>query len=314
MDVPGHEEIELALVKLYQVTGEKRYLDLARFFLDNAATPSSQQALRPVLPGPHADPRAETRSSATRFGRCTSTAAWPTWPSYSGDQGFIDTMDRLWDDVVERKMYVTGGIGARHEGEAFGDRYELPNDVGLLRDLRGDRHGPLEPPAEPDARRRAIRRRARTGALQRHSSPASALDGKQFFYVNPLASDGKHHRQPFFACACCPTNVVRVLPSLPGYVYAQDGKQIFVNLYIAGTGNVPLGDGVVAMTQETRYPWDGAVKLTVAPKAPAEFAVNLRIPGVVPRARGWPSTARRSRSSTWTRATPGSIAHGSRAT
>ena len=105
-----------------------------------------------------------------------------------------------------------------------------------------------------------------------------ALDGKKYFYVNPLASDGKHHRQPFYDCACCPTNVVRVLPSLPGYVYAQDGEQLFVNLYVAGKGNVKLNDRKIALTQETKYPWDGNVSLAVLPETPGEFTVNLRIP------------------------------------
>ncbi|MCX7424596.1 MAG: glycoside hydrolase family 127 protein [Planctomycetia bacterium] len=276
MDVPGHEEIELALVKLYQATGEKRYLDLARFFLDQRGNAAGH-----TLYGPYFQDHKPIREQDEIVGHAVRAmylyCGVADVASYTGDQGFIGTMDRLWDDVVGRKMYVTGGIGARAEGEAFGDRYELPNAsaycetcaaIGMI--LWNHRLSLMCADAKyADVLERVLYNGFLSGV---------ALDGKQFFYVNPLASDGKHHRQPFYPCACCPTNVIRVLPSLPGYVYAQDGKQIFVNLYIAGTGNVPLGDGVVAMTQETRYPWDGAVKLTVAPKAPAEFAVNLRIP------------------------------------
>jgi DUF1680 family protein len=106
-----------------------------------------------------------------------------------------------------------------------------------------------------------------------------ALHGELFFYVNPLASAGKHHRQPFFSCACCPSNVVRFIPSVPGYVYAVGDKGIYVNLYVAGTGKVKLGKETVKLTQETQYPWDGKVKLTVEPEKMEDFAIKLRVPG-----------------------------------
>ena len=196
-------------------------------------------------------------------------------------------------------------------GRGVRRRLRVAQRHGLLRDLRGHRHGPLEPPAQPDARRREIRRRARTGHLQRLPL-GRRLDGKQFFYVNPLASDGKHHRQPFFGCACCPTNVVRVLPSLPGYVYAQDGERFSSTSTSPARATCRWATAMVAMTQETRYPWDGTVKLTVSPESPGRVRRPSAHSRVVPRreAGGQRQAGRKARHVT--RATPRSTARGSR--
>jgi DUF1680 family protein len=275
--VPGHEEIELALVKLYEVTGEKRYLDLAKFFLDVRGDKSKRG-----IAGPYCQDHMPVREQREIVGHAVRAmylyAGVADMAAYAGDQGFIDAMHSLWDDVVVRKMYITAGIGARHEGEAFGDPYELPNDtaycetcaaIGLA--LWSHRMTLMHADAQyADVLERALYNGILSGI---------GMDGEHFFYVNPLASRGNHHRQPFYDCACCPTNVVRLLPSLPGYVYAQDGQSIYVNLYVAGTGEVALGEGRVKLTQETQYPWDGAVKLAVEPAGPRTFAVRLRIPG-----------------------------------
>jgi len=281
---PGHEEIELALIKLYQATGREKYFDLAKYFIDVRGDRSRRkiwgeyfQDHRPVR-----DQR-EIVGHAVRamYFYCGATDA----ASYTGDRRLVDAMNGLWQDVVLQKMYITGGIGARHEGEAFGDAYELPNAtaycetcaaIGLT--FWAHRMNLLH----ADGRYAdVLERAAYNGVLS-----GVGMDGTRFFYVNPLASDGKHHRQPFFDCACCPSNVVRFIPSLPGYVYAvTDGRKsseldaVFVNLYVAGTGNVPLPGNKVRLTQETRYPWDGAVRLTVEPEKAARFAVCLRIPG-----------------------------------
>ncbi len=274
--VPGHEEIELGLVKLYQVTGEKRYFDLARFFLDVRGDESKRK-----IAGPYCQDHVPVRQQKEIVGHAVRAmylyAGVADVAAYTGDQGFIDAMGHLWDDVVERKMYVTGGIGARHQGEAFGDAYELPNAtaycetcaaIGLA--LWSHRMNLMHADAQyADVLERVLYNGVLSGV---------GMDGEHFFYVNPLASVGKHHRQPFYPCACCPTNVVRLIPSLPGYVYAQDGKSVYVNLYVAGTGEVALGDAKVKMTQETQYPWDGAVKLAVALDKPQTFTIRLRIP------------------------------------
>ena len=278
-EVPGHEEIELALVKLSLATGDKRYMDLAEFFLDIRGDKSKRQSIF----GPYCqDHRPVSRQSeivghAVRAMYLYSGVA--DVAAHTGDQGYIDAMDRLWQDVVRRKMYITGGIGARHSGEAFGDPFELPNDsaycetcaaIGLalwshrLNLLHGDAH-------YADVLERALYNGILSGI---------GMDGEHFFYVNPLASAGSHHRQPFFPCACCPTNVVRFVPSIPGYVYAVGKRGVFVNLYVAGTGKITTPDGTpIGLTQETRYPFDGKVRLTLdMSKRAGSFQVNVRIP------------------------------------
>lgn len=277
VDVPGHEEIELALVKLFEVTGQQRYLDLAQFFLQARGNPAQRKQLYGVYCQDH-QPVAEQAEIVGHAVRAMYLyAGVADVAAYTGDEKFVATMNRLWDDVVLHKMYITGGIGARHEGEAFGDRYELPNDsaycetcaaIGLalwahrLNLLHADAH-------YADILERVIYNGVLAGI---------GMDGQHYFYVNPLAADGNHHRQPFYPCACCPTNAVRFLPSLPGYVYATSSDGIYVNLYVAGDGSAQLKDAPVSISQVTEYPWDGQVKLTVSPAAPCTFDLHLRIP------------------------------------
>jgi DUF1680 family protein len=275
--VPGHEEIELGLVKLYETTGQQRYLDLAKFFLDVRGDKSKRE-----IAGAYCQDHMPVREQREIVGHAVRAmylyAGVADMAAYTGDQGFVEAMHHLWEDVVKRKMYITGGIGARHQGEAFGDPYELPNAtaycetcaaIGLA--LWSQRMNLMHADAQyADVLERVLYNGFLAGV---------GLDGGLFFYVNPLASGGNHHRQPFFSCACCPTNVVRLVPSLPGYVYAQDGQSIYVNLYVAGTAEVALGEANVKIVQQTQYPWDGAVKLAVDPAKPRAFAIRLRIPG-----------------------------------
>ncbi len=276
-EVPGHEEIELALVKLYRLTGQERYLNLARFFLNERGNAQGHK-----LYGEYCQDHMPLRQQSEIVGHAVRAMYLYSGVSdvaaITGDPGYVTVMDRLWQDVVLRKMYITGGIGAQHEGESFGAAYALPNDsayaetcaaIGLA--LWNHRLNLLHADARyADALERVLYNGFLSGV---------ALDGVQFFYVNPLASDGKHHRQPFYPCACCPTNVVRVLPSLAGYVYARTDADIFVNLYVAGAGKVALKDAAIKLVQETRYPWDGRVRMTVSPDKDAAFGLCLRIPG-----------------------------------
>ena len=279
-EVPGHEEIELALVKLAQETGEKRYMDLAEFFLDIRGDESKREKIF----GDYCQDHQPVRQQAEIVGHAVRAmylyAGVADMAAHTGDDGYIEAMDRLWQDVVKRKMYITGGIGARHSGESFGDPFELPSDsaycetcaaIGLalwshrLNLIDGNGH-------YADVLERVLYNGILSGI---------GMDGKHFFYVNPLASGGGHHRQPFFPCACCPTNVVRFVPSIPGYVYAQGKRGIFVNLYVAGTGKIVYAAGTpITLTQETRYPFDGKVRLTLdKPKEKKGwFQLNLRIP------------------------------------
>ena len=279
-EVPGHEEIELALVKLYQATGNERYLELAEFFLDLRGDKTKRAKIFGANIQDHVPVRQQREIVGHAVRAMYLYSGVADVASYNGDPGYLDAMRQLWHDVVDRKMYITGGIGARHEGEAFGNAYELPNEsaycetcaaIGLafwahrLNLMEGDGH-------YADVLERLIYNGVLSGI---------ALDGRHFFYVNPLASAGKHHRQPFFGCACCPSNVVRFVPSVPGYVYAQSEKTIAVNLFAAGTATIAVGGKKVKLTQETRYPWDGKVTIVIEPlDAPSvDFELRLRIPG-----------------------------------
>ena len=276
-DVPGHEEIELALVKLYELTGKEQYLELSKFFLDARGNEEN----RPKIYGPYLQDHKPVREQDEVVGHAVRAmylySGVADVAAHTGDEGFMKVMDRIWDDVVNHKMYITGGIGARHQGESFGDRYELPNGsayaetcaaIGL--GLWSHRMNLLHADA---AYADVLERVLYNGFLS-----GVGLSGKKFFYVNPLQSSGGHHRQPFYPCACCPTNVIRVLPSLPGYLYAVDGDRLFVNLYVQSDAKVKLDGDAVSLAQETNYPWDGKVKLTVSPQKAKEFTLNLRIP------------------------------------
>ncbi len=288
-DVPGHQEIEMGLVKLYQVTGEQRYLRLAKFFFDerghahgrvlyrNHDNPGYMQDHLPVVE------QREAVGHAVRAGYMycgmADVAALTDTPEY------VDAIDAIWRNVVERKLYLTGGIGARHQGEAFGDDYELPNLTAYAETCASIAnamwnyrmfllHG--------DSRYfDVVERIIYNGFLS-----GIALSGNQFFYVNPLAFDGKfafnRHalaREPWFECSCCPSNVVRFLPSLPGYVYAHAADNIYVNLYIGGVAAIQLGDSPVRVRQITNYPWDGRIELRIDPEVPTDFTLCLRLPG-----------------------------------
>jgi len=279
-DVPGHEELELALVKLYQVTGDERYLKLSKFFLDIRGDESK----RPRLYGPYCQDHVPVRKQSEIVGHAVRAmylySGVADVAAYTGDQGYIDAMDRLWKNVVQRKMYITGGIGVQHHGEGFSGEYNLPNaaaycetcaaiGMALWNHRLNLMHG--------DAKYADVVERVMYNGI------LSGIDlgGEKFFYVNPLASSGGHHRQPFFGCACCPTNVVRFVSSVPGYVYAQSNHGIYVNLYVAGKGKIVSPSGIpIGITQETRYPWDGKVCLTVdvPKKHTGWFQIRLRIP------------------------------------
>jgi len=285
--VPGHEELELALVRLYDATGERRYLDLAKFFLDMRGN----EAERERLYGPYAQDHEPVREQATPVGHAVRAmylyCGMADVAAYTRDQAMIDALDRLWTSTVTRKMHVTGGVGARRGGEAFGDDYELPNAsaycetcaaCGLI--FWNRRMNLLHGHAKyADVMERALYNGFLSGV---------SLDGKKFFYVNPLASSGNHHRSAWFGCSCCPTNVVRTVPSVPGCVYATDSGAIYVNLYAAGTAEIDHPKGTVTLAQETRYPWDGTIKIRVAPEKPTALTLALRVPAW---ARGQTRTA-----------------------
>jgi len=276
-DVPGHEEIELALVKLAELTGEDRYFKLAQFFIDIRGDAEKREKLY----GPYCQDHKPVRQQSEIVGHAVRAmylySGVADVAGYTGDKGLVDAMGRLWQSVTGRKMYVTGGIGVQGHGEGFSADYALPNEaaycetcaaIGMA--LWNHRLNLLHADARyADVLERAIYNGVLSGI---------ALNGTKFFYVNPLASGGGHHRQPFYGCACCPTNVVRFVPSVPGYVYATGENSVYVNLYAAGTAKIPVAGQTVTITQETNYPWDGDVKLTIRCERPARWSFCLRTP------------------------------------
>ncbi|MBI3469955.1 MAG: glycoside hydrolase family 127 protein [Candidatus Solibacter usitatus] len=270
---PGHQITEMGLVKLYRATGNERYLDLAKFLLDvrgPKGRPYNQAHLRVV-------DQTEAVGHAVRATYMYSGIA--DVAALTGEAAYLNAIDRIWENVAGKKLYITGGIGATGAGEAFGRNYELPNMsaynetcAAIGNDYWNHRLFLLH----ADARYIDVLERTLYNGLLSGVS----LDGKTFFYPNPLESNGQHARSPWFGVACCPGNITRFLASLPGYVYAQTGETLFVNLFAAGTAKIAMnGNRAVALSQETRYPWDGLVKITVNPERRGKFTINVRIPG-----------------------------------
>ena len=233
--VPGHQIAEMALAKLYLVTGEKKYLDQAKFFLDKRGyttrTDEYSQAHKPVLEQDEAVGHAVR--AAYMYAGMADVAA------LTGDQGYIDAIDAIWDNIVTKKLYITGGIGE----SKYYDVLERTLYNGLISGV--------------------------------------SLDGGGFFYPNPLESIGQHQRQPWFGCACCPSNICRFIPSLPGYVYATKGSDVYVNLFMSNTSNLTVNGKKVQLSQETRYPWNGDIAITVDNNKAKAWTMKVRIPGWV---------------------------------
>src|SRR5215510_2653476 len=270
---PGHEIVEMGLAKLYRATGDPRYLDLAKFFLDVRGPGGDdyhQSRIKPV-------DQTEAVGHAVRAGYLYSGMA--DVAALTGDERYVRAIDTIWENVVGKKLYLTGGIGALGAGEAFGRNYQLPNlsaycetCAAVANDYWNLRlfllHG--------DAKYVDVMERTLYNGLLSGVS----LDGRRFFYPNPLESDGQHQRSPWFGVACCPGNMTRFLASVPGYVYAQQGDTLYVNLFVGSQAEIKMDNGrTVKMVQETRYPWDGRVKMTVNPDKSGQFTINVRIPG-----------------------------------
>ena len=273
--VPGHQIAEMALVRLYLVTGDRKYLDQAKFFLDARGYTNRKdvysQAHKPVLKQDEAVGHA-VRATYMYAGMADVAAI-------TGNSSYIKAVDKIWYNIVSKKIYITGGIGARHAGEAFGDNYELPNFSAYNETCAAIGnvyvnyrlfllHG--------DAKYFDVLERTLYNGL----ISGVSLDGGSFFYPNPLASTGGYSRKPWFGCACCPSNISRFIPSLPGYVYAVKDDQVYVNLFMSNRGELKVNRKKVVLEQETSYPWNGDIRIRVA-QGNLAFTMNLRIPGWV---------------------------------
>ncbi len=282
--VPLHQEIELALVKLYQETNETKYLDFAKWLLEERG--HGKEA------GPMWDKGPDTKGvdCQTDIPAKDIKEAWGhavrAMYQYCGmldidvnrkDNTFTPAVNLVWDNAIHKKMYITGGVGARHHGEAFGDDYELPNkeayvetcsSIGMV--LWNHRMNLLY----GDAKYANVTERTLYNALLAGVS----LDGRRVFYTNPLESDGKHHRGEKYGTACCPTNVTRFIPSIGSYIYAQKGDEVLVNLYMGSETKLQLNNTPLTLIQQTNYPYDGRVTITVVPASTTQGKIKVRIP------------------------------------
>ncbi|HYG35610.1 MAG TPA: glycoside hydrolase family 127 protein, partial [Clostridia bacterium] len=277
---PGHQVIEMGLAKLYRATGDQRYLNLAKFFLDVRGPkedPYNQRHLRVI-------DQTEAVGHAVRANYMYSGMA--DVAALTGDERYLKAITRIWENVVSKKLHITGGVGARAAGEAYGENYELPNNCynetcAAIAFLMWNHRMFL---MSGEGKFMDVFERT----LYNGFPSGVSLSGDRFFYPNPLEYDGKavnNHghagRAPWFGCACCPPNVLRTLAALTGYFYAVRDEQLFVNLYAQSEASAVVGQVPVKLSQETDYPWNGKVKLTVSPERATDFTLCLRLPGWV---------------------------------
>lgn len=279
--VPGHEEIELALVKLYRLTQDKRYLDFAQWLLEERGhgygskggqgtwTPEHVQDLVPV---------SQLTDISGHAVRCMYLyCGMADVAALTGNKSYLAALDRLWDDIVLRNMYITGGIGSSHHNEGFTTDYDLPNreaycetcaSVGMV--LWNHRMAQLTADAKYVD---VLERSMYNGALA-----GTSLAGDLFFYVNPLEADSTIHRLPWYGTACCPSQISRFLPSIGNYIYGESDRALWVNLFIGSTARTTIDGTEVTLTQKTRYPWQSRVELTCTADKPLNRELRVRIP------------------------------------
>ena len=274
--VPGHQIAEMALCRLYLATGDRKYLDQAKFFLDYRGKTSFRheysQSHKPVVEQDEAVGHAVR--AAYMYAGMADVAA------LTGDSAYINAIDAIWDNIVTKKLYITGGIGATHNGEAFGPNYYLPNISAYCETcaaignvyvnhrlflLHGD-----------SKYYDVLERTLYNGLLS-----GVSLDGGKFFYPNPLESAGQHQRQAWFGCACCPSNICRFIPSLPGYVYAVKDRDVYVNLFLSNSSTLNVDGKKVSLTQTTDYPYGDSIRIKIDENRCGEFTLKVRIPGWV---------------------------------
>jgi len=287
---PGHEIVEMGLVRLYRITGKADYLNLAKFFIDQRGIKKYNkksenvyengtyfQDDKPVIEQDEAEGHA-VRAMYLYSGMADVAAL-------TGDTSYLKAIDKIWENMVSKKMYVQGSIGAVGDGERFGANYELPNETAYNETCAAigsvfwnERmfllHG--------DSKYIDVLEKTLYNGL----ISGVGLDGKSFFYTNAMQvsnsftfPDLERGRSGWFTCSCCPTNLVRLLPSIPGYIYAQDGNNVYVNLFISGTGNLVVDNKTVKITQQNNYPWDGGMAFIIDPASATEMNLRIRIPG-----------------------------------
>lgn len=282
--VPGHQIVETGLLKLYQITGNKDYLKLAKYYLDNRGNPNNHK-----LYGEYAQDHIPVVQQNEAVGHAVRAvymyAGMTDIVALTKDKAYENAVNNLWENMVNKKMYITGGIGSRHDGEAFGVNYELPNltayneTCAAIGDVYWNHR--LHSLYGKSKYFDIIERTMYNGLIS-----GISLDGKQFFYPNALEADGVYKsnrgsctRQAWFDCSCCPTNLIRFIPSIPGLIYSKTNDALYVNLYASNDASFKLGKTDLQISQQTSYPWNGKVAIAVNPKKESKFTLKLRVPG-----------------------------------
>jgi len=289
-DAPGHQEIEIGLGKLYRTTGEKKYLELAQFFLDERGKSDLRdyksdsqwengaywQDHKPVIEQDEAVGHA-VRAVYMYSGMADVAAL-------TGNQEYMNAIDLIWENVVGKKFYITGGIGAMYEGEAFGENYQLPNHAynetcaAIANVFWNHRMFLMNGESKYID---VLERTLYNGMLS-----GISFEGNTFFYPNVLEFDGEDkfnqgasERKPWFNCSCCPSNLSRFIPAIPNYIYAQSGDEIYANLFMASKTSFNLNKKEFSIEQETKYPWEGNIKFKISAEKPVDFNFKIRVPG-----------------------------------
>ena len=279
-NVPHHQEVESALIELYRVTNTRRYLKLAQFFIDHRGDHKGRPSVT-FYGQDHLPVRKQSEIVGHAVRAMYNCVNMASLYAETGDAELLAATKRLWASTTRRKLYVTGAVGAIGRGESFGNDYQLPNQTAYAETCAGiglaffaHQMWRITPDAEYiDVLERALYNEILGGV---------AITGDAFFYNNKLLSTGRgwgSSRQKWFRCACCPSNICRFIPAVPGYMYGHLADDLYVNSFIPGTATVKADSRTVTLKQETNYPWDGAVKITVNPAKTAEFTINVRIPG-----------------------------------
>ena len=282
--VPGHQIIETGLIKLYEITKKEAYLDLAKYFLDNRGNPEIHESF-----GPYAQDHIPVIEQDEVVGHAVRAvymyAGMSDIAAIKNDSLYSNAVNNLWSNMVDKKMYITGGIGAKHEGEAFGENYELPNLTAYNETCASIGsvywNHRLHKSSGDVKYFDVIERTLYNGLIS-----GLSLDGTNFFYPNALESDGVYKfnqgactRKSWFDCSCCPTNVIRFIPSISGLLYSKGHNTVYVNLYASSNASLVLENNNVKIIQETKYPLNGKITVTISPEKESEFTVKFRIPG-----------------------------------
>ncbi len=281
---PGHQIIETGLIQLYNITHNEKYLELSKFFLDMRGDSTKREIWGPYNQD-HLPVTQQTEVVGHAVRAVYQYAGMTDIAVMYNNTDYLAAVNALWENMVNKKMYITGGLGALHDGEAFGKNYQLPNKTAYSETCAAI--------ASIDWNQRLFQL---TGdvkyidiierTLYNNLIAGISLDGTKFFYPNPLESDGQYKfnhgaatRQPWFDCSCCPTNLIRFIPSIPEHIYAQTKNELYINLFIANKSHVNFIKNKVDIDMQTTYPYSGDVQINIDPQKPIEFTLKIRVPG-----------------------------------